>query len=74
MTDDPLPQRQAEVAHLVGHGDTNKQIAAKLHISVRRISRIIDTIGQRWRLDITKDLRVQIALRLAEQRNRQRAA
>lgn len=63
MRCDGLTQRQLEVAQLVADGLTDKQIAAALKISKRAANAHVQRIALTWRLDASKDLRVQISKR-----------
>lgn len=70
MTDSPaLTPRQGEVAALIGSSFTNKQIAARLSISLRQVEEHVSAIAITWDLDRSKNLRVQIALRVADRRS-----
>lgn len=60
-----LTERQQDVARLVAKGKQNKDIAAELGISVRRVEQIITRIAQVWQLDADLSYRVQIANRAA---------
>jgi DNA-binding NarL/FixJ family response regulator len=62
---DDLTPMQRHVAMLVGDGHTNKQIAAALLVHPSRIRCVVGRIAVVWQLDRAKDLRVQIANRLA---------
>lgn len=60
-----LTLRQQQVAELVAQGWTDKQIAASLTISDRRVREIIARLATLWDLDTERDIRVQIAQRAA---------
>jgi DNA-binding CsgD family transcriptional regulator len=53
-----LSPRERELVALVAQGNTNAQIAARLHISVRTVAshldRIRDKTGYRRRADLTR--------------------
>lgn len=57
-TGDELSDREQEVAHLVAQGYTNKEIAAKLAISVKTVethkSNFMDKLGARSRSEIVR--------------------
>lgn len=56
-----LTPRMLEVGRLVAAGQTDKQIATKLAISVQRVAQLVDAIGERLKLDPQLDIRIQIA-------------
>lgn len=59
-----LTERQMSVAVLVADGDTDKQIAAKLHMAERTVSVHVHRIGVVLGVDRGRNVRVQIANRL----------
>ncbi len=61
----PLTPRQQEVAELIATGRTDKQIAAALGISTRRVRQIVRAIAAAWKLERSGNVRVQIARRAA---------
>ena len=65
MSDYRLSSREAEVAGLVAQGYTDKQIAAELGVTPRWVRRLVQRIATRWQLDGERDVRVQIARRMA---------
>lgn len=66
MTDpSPLTAKQWAVARLAADGHSVKQIALARGISISAVHHTLERIAFRWRLDPTRDIRVQIAKRLA---------
>lgn len=61
-----LTTQQQRVAHLVAEYATNKQIAAALGISERRVEVHISDIVDRWHLDRSRNLRTQILATYAQ--------
>ena len=55
-TDGPLTQREQEVAGLIAHGLTNRQIAEQLVISPRtadrHVNNILDNLGLATRVEV----------------------
>ena len=63
--DDPLAfltPRQRQVAECVAQALSDRQIAARLGCSEHNVGHYIRCIADRWQLDRTRHLRVQIAL------------
>lgn len=53
-----------DVAALVAEGLTDKDIAAKLHISQKTVEYHIGRIVKDWEIDKTRNIRVQITRRI----------
>lgn len=61
-----LPPRRFRVAELVALGWTDKQIAGDMRISVEAVEAHVGRIVQCWKLDPSKNRRVQITRRFLE--------
>jgi DNA-binding NarL/FixJ family response regulator len=60
-----LTPTQLRVAQLLARGRTDKQIAAVLGVTPRRVAQVIDRLAEVWGLDRHGDVRIQIAVRAA---------
>lgn len=60
-----ISPRKMQIARMVHASATNKQIAAALGMSVRRVEEHLDDLARLWHLDRAKNLRVQVALRFS---------
>lgn len=60
-----LSPRETEIAHLIASGYTDKQICAQLRISHQRVSQVVTKLASLWDLDRSRNLRVQIAMRMS---------
>ena len=65
MTPVPLTMRQMSVAVLVSKGYTDKQIANELEMAERTVSVHIHRIGKVLGVKLYRNIRVQIATRIA---------
>lgn len=63
-----LSPRKQRIAQMVAESATNKQIAAAVGIGERRVEDHLAGIARIWRLDRSRNLRVQIANRYHSQR------
>lgn len=63
-----LSRRERQVAELVADGLLNKHIAAEIGISEKTVKEHVTSIAKRWQLDGGRNLRVQIAWRIFEER------
>ena len=61
MVLDDLSPTQRRVARMVAECATNKQIAATLGTSETAIAQHVGRIASRWKLDRSKNIRVQVA-------------
>lgn len=61
----PLTLRQMSVAVLISEGHTDKQVAALLDISIRRVGQHVEEIRDRMALDTALDARLLIAAHFA---------
>lgn len=57
----PLTPRQQDVAKFVADGWSDPQIAHRLGVSIRRVTRIVARLGELAAVDKCRDTRVQIA-------------
>jgi DNA-binding NarL/FixJ family response regulator len=60
MTLAALTRKQLDVARLVADGHSDKRIASLLSISEGTVGYRVAAIVRRWRLDPTRNIRVQI--------------
>lgn len=60
-----MTDQQRRVADLVADGWQDKQIAAQLGVSTQRVRQIITEIANAWQLNRARNVRVQIARRVA---------
>lgn len=63
MTQRSLSPTEAKVASLLAAGHTDKSIRATLRITQQRVSTIIRIIAEKWQLDQSQNVRIQIAQR-----------